>query len=191
MNKNFRSVRPVYPALVAAAVLLIILIAPGLFSPVVAAFGGPQATQSQSEPTPEQTAFFEQHIQPILANHCLDCHSTDTRSAGQLRLDDRDAVLQGGKSGPAVIPGNPDESLLIKRILEDNAKTRMPKGESEPLSEKEIADLKTWIAQGAPWPAIKLAAQDASSSAPAKSASNRIAKPIPYPAGHSRTACLL
>jgi len=181
MNKNFRSARPVYPALVAAAVLSIILIAPGLFSPVVAAFGGPQATQSQSEPTPEQTAFFEQHIQPILANHCYDCHSTATSSDGQLRLDDRNAVLQGGKSGPAIIPGNPDESLLIKRILQEDARTRMPKGESEPLSSAEVADLKAWIAQGAPWPASKQTPADGSSAAAASSATSRIAKPIPYP----------
>jgi hypothetical protein len=146
---------------------------------VTAAPSGQQATQEQQTPTPEQTAFFQQNIQPILTNHCLDCHSTATRSAGQLRLDDREAILTGGKSGPAIVPGKPDESLLIHRVLgDDPAKARMPKGEEEPLSPKEIADLKTWIAQGAPWPAGKsIAAADSTDKAAAKPH----AKPVPYP----------
>jgi hypothetical protein len=161
----------------------VLVLASILFSsylpPVTAAPYGQQAAAQEQTPTPEQAAFFQQNIQPILTNHCLDCHSTATRSAGQLRLDDRDALLTGGKSGPAIIPGNPDESLLIHRVLgDDPAKARMPKGEDQPLSEKEIADLKTWIAQGAPWPAGKtIAAADS----PDKPAAKPHASPVPYP----------
>ena len=149
-----------------------------LLTPVTAAPYGQQAGAQEQTPTPEQAAFFQQNIQPILTDHCLDCHSTATRSAGGLRLDDRDAVLTGGKSGPAIIPGKPDESLLIHRVLgDDPAKARMPKGEDEPLSAKEIADLKAWIAQGAPWAAGAATAANAAAPAAAKPH----AKPVPYP----------
>ena len=143
---------PVYPALIVGSLLLGGLIVPSFLTPVSAAPSGQQT--AQPAPTPEQAAFFEQNIRPTLATHCYDCHSAETRAAGQLRLDDRDALLTGGKSGPAIIPGDPDHSILIHRVLADDpTKQRMPKGEDEPLSAKEIADLKTWIAQGAPWPA--------------------------------------
>jgi hypothetical protein len=149
-----------------------------LLTPVTAAPYGQQAAAAEQTPAPEQTAFFQQNIQPILTNHCLDCHSTATRSAGGLRLDDHDAILTGGKSGPAIIPGNPDRSLLIHRVLgDDPAKALMPKGEDQPLSAKEIADLKTWIAQGAPWAAGT--ATGANAAAPA--AAKPHAKSIPYP----------
>jgi cytochrome c553 len=150
-------------------------------APVSAApVGRPAALGQQDQTlTPEQAAFFEQNIQPILVNHCLDCHSTATRSAGQLRLDDREAILTGGKSGPAIAPGKPDESLLIHRVLgDDPAKARMPKGEDQPLSDKEIADLKAWIAQGAPWPTGKTIA---AAESPNKPAAKPHAKPVPYP----------
>jgi len=151
-----------------------------LLTPVTAAPFGQQATVQEQSPTPEQAAFFQQNIQPLLATHCFDCHSAQTRSAGQLRLDDRDAILTGGKSGPAIVPGKPDESLLIHRVLgDDPAKARMPKGEDDPLSAKEIADLKTWIAKGAPWPAGKDTAASADSSD--KSVAKPHAKPVPYP----------
>lgn len=126
----------------------------GLLAPVAAAQSGQQTQTQNATPTAEQAAFFKQSIQPILVNHCLKCHSAATRASAQLRLDDHDALLKGGKSGPAITLGNPDDSLLIHRVLgTDPAKARMPRGEASSLSDKEIADLKAWIAQGAPWPA--------------------------------------
>jgi cytochrome c553 len=182
MKTNFRRAMPVYPALIVGSLLLGGLTLPSLLTPVTAAPSGQQPAAAQQAPTPEQTTFFEKNIQPILITHCYDCHSADTRSAGGLRLDDRDAILTGGKTGPAIIPGDPGNSLLIHRILADDpTKARMPKGEDEPLSDKEIADLKTWIAQGAPWPAGKDTPASAGQAAHAKAATNRIAKPIPYP----------
>ena len=171
-----------YPALVVGSLLLGGVILPDLLTPVTAAPSGQQATTAQQAPTLEQAALYEKNIQPILATHCYDCHSAETRSAGGLRLDDRDAILTGGKSGPAIIPGDPGNSLLIHRVLADDpTKVRMPKGEDEPLPEKDIADLKKWIAQGAPWPAGKDAPAPGNQAAHVNAAVNRAAKPIPYP----------
>jgi len=182
MRTNFRRAIPVYPALIVGSLLFGGLTLPSLLTPVTAAPSGQQAATAQQAPTPGQAAFFEKNIQPILISHCYDCHSADTRSAGGLRLDDRDAILIGGKSGPAIIPGAPGDSLLIHRVLADDpSKARMPKGEDEPLSDKEIADLKTWIAQGAPWPAGANASASDDQPAPIKTAANRISKPILYP----------
>jgi len=172
---------PIIPALIVSVLLLAGIIVPSLLSPVDAAPAGQQATANQPAVTPEQSAFFNRHIQPILVQHCYDCHSTDTRAAGQLLLDDRDSILTGGKSGPAVIPGNGNDSLLLHRVLEQDPKKRMPKNEPDPLSASEIADLKTWIAQGAPWPAYKAETASEGQSAALKPAVLRIAKAIPYP----------
>ena len=62
----------------------------------------------------ETDEFFESKVRPVLAQNCYACH-TETRSGG-LRLDSADAVQKGGKSGPPIVPGKPDESLLIQAI---------------------------------------------------------------------------
>jgi len=119
-------------------------------SSVIAAPGAPQQP-ADAPPTAEQSAFFTQNIKPILVNRCYDCHSAQTRASGGLRLDDRDAFLKGGKDGSVIVPGDPDRSLLIERVTSPDPQQRMPK-DDDPLSPKEIDDLKTWISQGALWP---------------------------------------
>src|SRR6267154_4370644 len=87
--------------------------------------------------TAEKTEFFEKHVRPVLAQNCFACH-TNSRMAG-LRLDSREDILKGGKSGPAVVPGDPDKSLLVAAIRE----ARMPKdGHLQP---SQIEDLVTWV----------------------------------------------
>lgn len=116
----------------------------------------PGSAGAQPAPSPAQVDFFEKRIRPLLADHCYDCHSTKGKQSGGLRLDDREAVLRGGKDGPAVVPGDPEKSLLMQRVLEkDDIKRRMPKGEDDPLSPEEIADLRAWIKQGVFWPEEK------------------------------------
>ena len=173
MNVYFRRPGSVYRRLFVGVLLSGGLIVPGLLTSVTAASSDPQA------PTPEQAAFFEKNVQPTLTNHCYDCHSTPAGSAGGLLVDDREALLKGGRSGPAIIPGKPDESLLLQRILADDPKKRMPKGEDQPLSAKEIADLKTWITEGALWPAKADGAASANQSAPAKPVAKLTAWPRP------------
>jgi hypothetical protein len=66
--------------------------------------------------SPQAIEYFEQHVRPVLAEQCQRCHGAKTQQSG-LRLDVRDAILQGGNSGPAVVPGRPDESRLIRAIV--------------------------------------------------------------------------
>lgn len=110
-----------------------------------------------AESTPEQIEFFEKKVRPILVSHCYACHSADTKPAGGLRVDDRNGLLAGGDSGPAVTPGDPENSLILQRIRHSNPKRRMPK-EGGLLMESEIADLSGWIKDGVAWPKEKIPA---------------------------------
>jgi cytochrome c553 len=105
------------------------------------------AAARAAEPTPDQTKFFEEKVRPVLAENCFKCHS-DKEQKGQLRLDRPDAALAGGESGPAIVPGKPDESLLVEAI---NYKSlEMPP--TGKLSDEAIATLTEWVRLGAPWP---------------------------------------
>jgi cytochrome c553 len=126
-------------------------------------------------------AFFQQKVQPVLATHCYDCHSASTRSAGGLRVDDLRSLLQGGKTGPAVVPGKPDDSLLLQRIVSTDEKKRMPKGD-DPLADADVANVRAWIAGGAQWAD---AAPGSAASSPAtvqKIAASATRIPYPRPA---------
>src|SRR5204862_6108335 len=75
---------------------------------------GPAAGQSNVVP-PDQVAFFETHVRPVLAKRCLECHGPK-KHKGALRIDSLAETLEGGKSGPALKPGKADDSLLIQAI---------------------------------------------------------------------------
>lgn len=92
--------------------------------------------------------FFESKIRPVLANNCFGCH-TNT-ALGDLRLDSGEAILKGGKRGAAVVPGDPDKSVLIRAIRHADADLKMPVGRK--LKDTEIADLTEWVRAGATWP---------------------------------------
>ena len=99
----------------------------------------------------EATAFFESRIRPVLVEHCYKCHSGRAKSPkGGLRLDSREALLRGGESGPAIVPGKPDDSLLFKALSHDGDVAEMPPDEK--LPDRVIADFRRWIASGAPDP---------------------------------------
>ncbi len=105
-----------------------------------------------AEPTGEQAEFFTKKIQPILAENCFKCHSHEaTKIKGGLLLDSREAALQGGDSGPAVVPGDPDKSLLIKAVSYTDPELQMPPKDKK-LPDEQIALLREWIKVGAPWP---------------------------------------
>jgi hypothetical protein len=92
-------------------------------------------------------AFFESNIRPALVKHCYECHSEDAKKlGGKLRLDTKEHTLKGGESGPALVPGKPEESLLIFALKwQDNLE--MPP--EKPLSPAVLADFEKWIAMGA------------------------------------------
>ncbi len=92
---------------------------------------------------------FEAKVRPILAANCYDCHAE--KDYGGLRLDSREAMLEGGVSGPAIVPGDPDKSLLIQAVRQTNEKLKMPKGGR--LKPDDIAVLTEWVKAGAVWPA--------------------------------------
>jgi Protein of unknown function (DUF1549)/Protein of unknown function (DUF1553)/Planctomycete cytochrome C len=106
---------------------------------------GEPGEDSKAQAAREQ--FFEQNIRPILAQSCYSCHS-DKKQKGGLRLDSLAAVLKGGKTGPAVVPGKPDESLLVDAI--NYAGPEMPP--TGKLAPEKVAVLTRWISLGAPWP---------------------------------------
>jgi mono/diheme cytochrome c family protein len=106
------------------------------------------ARGAEVRPSPAQAEFFEKSVRPVLADNCFDCHGPRKQKGG-LRLDSRAALLNGGDSGPAVVPGQPGKSLLITAVhYADNP--RMPPRNK--LKPEQIAALTDWVKQGAPWP---------------------------------------
>ncbi len=104
---------------------------------------------------PASETFFETKIRPTLAGTCFPCHGGKKTSAG-LRVDTRAALLQGGESGAALVPGDPDASLLIRAVRHAGGDLNMPPGRA--LSAAEVADLTAWVRAGAPWPSTARAA---------------------------------
>jgi mono/diheme cytochrome c family protein len=96
----------------------------------------------------EAVAAFENEVRPLLVQKCVRCHGPKRHENG-LRLDAREAVLRGGMGGPAVVPGDPEKSLLVAAIRR-RGKLRMPPGGA--LRDGEVVALVRWVAQGAPWP---------------------------------------
>jgi len=101
-------------------------------------------------PTQQQAEFFEANIRAVLIDTCGECHLDD--EDGSLRTDSREALLKGGESGPAIVPGDPDKSLLVHVMRRDEGYPRMPKGKPK-LPDAVAAAFAEWIKQGAPWPA--------------------------------------
>jgi mono/diheme cytochrome c family protein len=102
---------------------------------------------------PAGIAFFEQKIRPVLVEHCYSCHSAEAKKLkGNLYLDSKAGWEKGGDSGePAIIPGKPDESLLIRTVQHLEADMEMPPKKPK-LPDAVIADLVTWVKMGAPDP---------------------------------------
>jgi hypothetical protein len=117
------------------------------------------AADPQPKPSDE---FFERRIRPVLVEHCLKCHGGDPQKIkGGFRVDSGAALVRGGDSGPALVPGDPAKSRLIEAVTYKNVDLQMPpKGR---LSDAVIADLTAWVKDGAPWP------EERSSSATARS----------------------
>ncbi len=114
----------------------------------------PRAAQFASTPTEEQLHFFENRIRPLLVDHCYECHSQDAaKPAGHLLLDSRAGIIKGGMTEPAIIPEDPDNSLLMKAVSHTNPDLKMPPDEK--LSDQQISDLATWIRMKAPDPRLE------------------------------------
>lgn len=109
------------------------------------------AARAAAAPSREGVEFFEKQIRPLLAERCYECHGADSKKRkGGLRLDSREGVLAGGHSGPALVPGKPDSSLLIKAVRYSDDDLQMPP--KHKLPDEAIAALEQWVNMGAPDP---------------------------------------
>ena len=137
--------------------------------------------QAQKPADPPAAIDFARDIQPILQTNCYECHGPE-KSRGKLRLDVRAAALKGGETGPAIVPGKSEESLLVRRILGLDGDDRMPK-DGDALPTPEVAKIRAWIDQGATWPvsAAELAAPAPAPDPEPKHWAYRVPKHSPPP----------
>jgi mono/diheme cytochrome c family protein len=106
----------------------------------------PSAPNTASVQNPGSNDFFENKVRPILANNCYTCHTDG--AAANLHVDSRESLMKGGKSGPALVPGDPAKSLMIQAV-EQTGRLKMPQGGR--LTAAEVETLKVWVKMGAPW----------------------------------------
>jgi hypothetical protein len=137
--------------------ITILVVACSPFSLIAVGADEKNPTTKPAKPSATAVNFFETKIRPVLVKQCYDCHGPESDNESGLRLDSLAAILQGGRSGPAIIPGKPRKSLLILAVNHDPSLTAMPP--KTKLSRREIADLTSWVRRGAPWPNAKLPSQ--------------------------------
>jgi hypothetical protein len=124
---------------------------------VLCALAGPIGRAAEpSEAERANLRFFENEVRPLLVARCHECHGEKKQKAG-LRLDARADILKGGETGPALVPGKPDDSLLIQAVRQTDENLQMPP--KERLSDAEVAVLEKWVGLGAPWPVEKVQAR--------------------------------
>ena len=118
--------------------------------------GSALAAPGESAPplTADQRDFFEKKIRPVLVEKCYKCHAEDSEKIkGGLTLDTREGIRRGGENGPAVVPGDLKESLLIEAVHYDNKDFAMPpKKSGGKLPDDVIKDFEKWVQMGAPDP---------------------------------------
>jgi mono/diheme cytochrome c family protein len=128
-----------------------ILVLAGVLAPAAPAWA------AETVPSAADVEFFESKVRPLFVAHCNSCH-TAGKDKGGLNMAARDGMLKGGDSGPAVVPGKPDDSPLI-RAVHYRGETKMPpKGK---LKDAEIEILTLWVKRGAPWPSAAVVGGDA------------------------------
>ncbi len=121
------------------------------------------AAEPNLAPTAEQLEFFEAKIRPVLVKHCYECHSAKLAAPrGGLRLDDREALLKGGDSGPVIVAGDLKKSPLLTALRYEDVEMP-PKGK---LPAAVIADFEQWVKMGAPDPRVATAVATASNPQP-------------------------
>ncbi len=127
---------------------------PRIIAGILAILPAPLCAAATAELTKEQTDFFEGKIRPLLSETCYKCHSLQSgKSKGNLTLDSKVGWQKGGDGGPAIVPGDPEKSLLYTALTYTDTDLQMPPSSSGgKLSAQQIADVATWIKMGAPDP---------------------------------------
>lgn len=154
------------------------ILAAALLTPWVAAW---LLADEPAPISPAQEKYFEEKVRPVLATNCLECHGAKKQESG-LRLDSRQAALEGGDSGEkAIVPGEPERSLLVKAI-NHAGDYKMPPNRK--LTGDEVAALTDWIKDGAPWPASAAVAHKVAAAdlAPLHRQSHWAYQPVTRPA---------
>ena len=123
----------------------------GLLSVLIACCRGESVGLAEEPASQVAPVDYLRDIKPVLRERCVACHGALQQQA-ELRLDTVKSMLQGGDSGVALVPGKPEESLLLERIAAQDPSIRMPP-EGEPLTSEQLARFRTWIADGAAAPA--------------------------------------
>lgn len=115
------------------------------------------STAQAADLSPAKKEFFETRVRPVLAQNCFKCHSkANDMLKGGLTLDTAEGLSKGGDSGPAVVPGKPQNSLLVKAIQYHDEDLLMPP--KKKMDDAQIRDLTAWVIMGAPFPAGAAAA---------------------------------
>ncbi len=138
-----------------------------------------------AEPDPKAVEFFESKIRPVFVKQCYACHSAEAvgkkKLKGGLRLDSHEGLLKGGDTGPAIVPGDPKKSLLIRALTGDGVEKMPP---DKPLTAAVVADFEKWVKDGAADP--RTAAQSTSPGIDLTAAKQHWAfQPIRVPANRS------
>jgi cytochrome c553/plasmid stability protein/mono/diheme cytochrome c family protein len=118
-------------------------------------------------PITQDANLFETRIRPLLAANCFACHGESAMSG--LRVDSRAGLLRGGETGPAIVPGDPEKSTLLKAVQHAEGFPRMPRGRAK-LPAADIEAIADWIRAGAVWPS-------SGDAAPAPAAAPRVITP--------------
>ncbi len=131
--------------------------------------------------TTEQLDFFEKHVRPVFVDNCYKCHSHDSEKVkGGLMLDWRDGLLKGGDTGPGIVPGDPEKSLMIKAVRYTDKDLQMPPNDKK-LADNQIADLEAWVKMGAPDPRTEVPTNHAYSIDFAKARQHWSYRPVTDP----------
>jgi mono/diheme cytochrome c family protein len=117
-----------------------------------AALWCPAAVSAQADPAPNTEAYYTQKVQPIFQANCYRCHGAPNHRGG-LQLDNKAGLLKGGKDGAVLVPGHPEQSLLISLIRHEGpADDPMPMPPKGKISDDDIAIVTAWVKAGAVMP---------------------------------------
>src|SRR5687768_15014774 len=109
------------------------------------------AWQAVSAGAAEDFTFFREKVEPVLSTRCYECHSAKAEKIkGGLLLDSKAGMLKGGDTGTALVPGDPDNSMIIIAVRHEDPDLQMPP--KKKISDEEIAVLEKWVKSGAPDP---------------------------------------
>jgi len=101
---------------------------------------------------------FKEDVFPLVQKHCLSCHAQKEENMSELSMDDYAMMMEGGKHGAPVVPGKPEESVMVKKLLENppfgqrmplNSRKKVKEGKAKWLTEEEVQTIATWVEQGA------------------------------------------